>query len=113
MKGTVKWFNRIRGYGFVTGEDDNEYFVHKSQLPEGKMLDDNDKVEFDTAETDKGLQAQNVELIQKAGEEAEETEEATSEDESKEEKEEEATSEDEEGEDEGGDEGDEESEDEE
>lgn len=66
MKGTVKWFNRIRGYGFIKGEDDKEYFVHKTELPEGKFLDDNDEVEFETAETDKGLQAQNIKVVKKA-----------------------------------------------
>jgi CspA family cold shock protein len=87
MKGTVKWFNRIRGYGFVKGDDGNEYFVHRSALPEGEMLDDDDEVEFKAADTDKGKQAQEVKITKKAGnksgeesEEPEQTEEKQEED---------------------------------
>jgi len=36
MKGTVKWYNIKKGYGFIKGEDDQEYFIHYSALPCGK-----------------------------------------------------------------------------
>ena len=62
MNGTVKWFNTQKGYGFLTGEDGNDYFVHYKQLPEGLMLNENDAVVFDAVETDRGKQAQNVSL---------------------------------------------------
>jgi cold shock protein len=68
MEGTVKWFNTRKGYGFIKGEDDNEYFVHHSALGQGVFLRDNDKVSFDPADGEKGKQAQNVKLLQKASE---------------------------------------------
>jgi CspA family cold shock protein len=60
MKGTVKFFNRMKGFGFIAGEDGKEYFVHQSALAEGTTLNDNDPVEFDVEEGDRGPKAVNV-----------------------------------------------------
>jgi len=60
MKGTVKWFNIKKGFGFINGEDGKDYFAHFSAVPSGVNLKDDDAVTFDVAETDKGLQAQNI-----------------------------------------------------
>jgi len=60
MKGTVKFFNAMKGYGFIAGEDDKEYFVHQSALEEGTSLDEGDSVEFEPTEGDRGPKAENV-----------------------------------------------------
>ena len=60
MKGTVKFFNEMKGFGFIAGEDGTEYFVHQSALPEGLTLNENDAVVFDVEEGDRGPKAVNV-----------------------------------------------------
>ena len=75
MEGTVKWFNRQKGYGFIAGDDGNEYFVHHSSLAEGTFIRDNDKVSFDPDKGDRGPVAKNVTLLQKGSEIAKEEEE--------------------------------------
>ena len=60
--GTVKWFNDIKGYGFITRENGPDVFVHHSViLGEGfKSLAEDQEVEFEVSQGQKGLQAQNV-----------------------------------------------------
>lgn len=68
MEGTVKWYNVRKGYGFVKGEDGEDYFVHHTSLDRGVFLRENDLVSFEPAETEKGKQAQEVKLLQKGSE---------------------------------------------
>lgn len=63
MEGTVKWFNKTKGYGFITGDDGQAYFVHLTSIPKGVMLRENDRVQFEAVDTEKGKQAKNVELL--------------------------------------------------
>jgi len=66
MEGSVKFFNRKKGFGFIHGEDGQDYFVHFSALPRGVFLRDNDKVSFESAQGERGLKAENVQLVAKA-----------------------------------------------
>ncbi|MSS07083.1 cold shock domain-containing protein [Clostridium sp. WB02_MRS01] len=61
-KGTVKWFNASKGFGFIADEQGNEIFVHFSGLAmDGyKSLDDGQSVTFDVTEGNRGPQAVNV-----------------------------------------------------
>ena len=64
-KGTEKWFNNQKGYGFITAEDGKDVFVHFSGLNmEGfKTLEEGAAVEFDITDGAKGPQAVNVEVV--------------------------------------------------
>ena len=66
MEGTVKWFNQAKGFGFLTGDDGQEYFVHHSQVSKGAFLKEQGRVSFDVKDTEKGKQAQNVSVKQDA-----------------------------------------------
>ena len=61
-KGTVKWFNGTKGFGFITCEDNSEVFVHFSGIVgDGfKSLEDGESVTFDIQEGQRGPQAVNV-----------------------------------------------------
>lgn len=64
MEGKVKWFNAAKGYGFITGEDNKDVFVHYSAIQSDgyKTLEDGQTVEFELVENERGPQAANVVL---------------------------------------------------
>jgi len=90
MKGTVKFFNRNKGFGFIIADDGKEFFFHQTDLKEGVSLDEGDPVTFDVGEGDRGPKAMNVNKgeAEEAAEEPAEAEEEPKE-EAKEESEEE------------------------
>lgn len=63
MEGTVKFFNPVKSFGFVTGEDGKDYFVHITGLEPGTRINEGDKVTFDVEEGDKGPKAVNVKKV--------------------------------------------------
>ncbi len=62
MLGNVKWFNEKKGFGFISGEDGQDYFLHFSKInKEGfKTVAEGEAVSFDIEEGPKGPQATNV-----------------------------------------------------
>ncbi len=62
MKGTVKWFNAEKGFGFITSEDGSDVFAHFSQIVgDGyKTLEENQEVEFEINSSEKGDQAVDI-----------------------------------------------------
>lgn len=63
--GTVKWFNKSKGYGFISYEDEPDIFVHYSAIESKgyRYLEEGDRVEFAVEETPKGLQASGVKKL--------------------------------------------------
>ncbi|HZV47789.1 MAG TPA: cold-shock protein [Thermodesulfovibrionales bacterium] len=64
-KGTVKWFNESKGYGFITAEDGTDVFAHYSAIEANgfKTLAEGDSVSFDVLPGDKGPKASNITKI--------------------------------------------------
>ena len=63
VEGTVKFFNSMKHFGFIAGDDGKEYFVHSSGLKEGASITEGDKVSFKVVEGDRGLKAEEVQKI--------------------------------------------------
>ncbi len=63
MKGTVKFFDSQKEFGFIVGEDGKEYFVHKTGLQEGTILNKEDSVTFEAEEGDRGIKAVKVSKV--------------------------------------------------
>jgi len=63
VEGTVKFFNSMKHFGFIAGDDGKEYFVHASGLKEGTSITEGDKVSFKVVEGDRGPKAEEVEKL--------------------------------------------------
>lgn len=65
MRGTVKFFDKQKGWGFVTSDEGTDYFLHFSGINGSgfRFLENDDVVEFDLKETERGWKAVNVESI--------------------------------------------------
>ena len=63
VEGTVKFFNSMKHFGFIAGDDGKEYFVHASGLKEGTSITEGDKVSFKVVEGDRGPKAEEVEKV--------------------------------------------------
>ncbi len=60
MKGKIKFFDETKGFGFIIGEDGNQYFVHSTGLNPGVTVRENDAVTFEIEQGDKGPKATKV-----------------------------------------------------
>ena len=63
VTGVVKWFNNTKGFGFISDDDGNDYFVHYTSIRESggyRSLEEGQKVEFTVGQGEKGPLAQDV-----------------------------------------------------
>lgn len=63
MKGKVKMFNPGRGFGFITGDDGKDVYVHTSAIEGGAVLATGDAVEYEVESSDRGARAKGVKKL--------------------------------------------------
>ena len=62
MRRKVKFYNIVKGSGFIKVQGQKDVFFHKSACPVGVQLQENDEVEFNTTKTDRGDAAENIKI---------------------------------------------------
>ena len=60
MKGIVRWYNNLKGFGFIVGEDGEDVIIRRSNLPMGTYLYEGEKVVYNIVNTSRGNQIKNV-----------------------------------------------------
>jgi CspA family cold shock protein len=65
MKGTVKWYNDMKGFGFISNEDGKDVFVHRTSIPMGTDLYEGDQVEYEIEDSERGKKAIDVKKLKK------------------------------------------------
>lgn len=65
-KGSVKWFNPQKNYGFIEREDGTDVFVHASEIEDEEVLQEGDEVSFDIEDAPRGPRAKNVVIEKRA-----------------------------------------------
>ena len=60
MKGTVKFYNDMKGFGFITGEDGKDTFIHRSSIPAEINLTEGDQVEYQIEDSERGTRETNL-----------------------------------------------------
>jgi CspA family cold shock protein len=63
VKGTIKLYNTRKGYGFITGEDGKEVYVHRTAIPINISLDEGDEVQFKVESSEQGPKAKNLKKL--------------------------------------------------
>lgn len=64
MKGKIKWFNSRKGFGFIIDDNGNDIFVHQNDISPGTRLFENDQVEFEKEDSERGPKATKVKKIE-------------------------------------------------
>ena len=60
MKGTITWFAPFKNFGFISGQDGNNLFIHSNALSKGAILNVDDLVEYTMEESERGQKSTNV-----------------------------------------------------
>ncbi|PNX47815.1 MAG: cold-shock protein [Thermoplasmata archaeon M9B1D] len=63
MEGKIKWYNPIKGFGFIVGEDGKDIFVHQTDMPTDVKLNEDDPVEYEVEQSERGPKAKNVKKL--------------------------------------------------